>query len=220
VDAEAGAKALFSPVTQRAAGLLRVTAPTGFGRRNILPLVPELLSANPKLNIDLQLGEDVVDIVGRGIDVAIRIAPLKDSSLIARKISDNPRIVCASPAYLQAFGHPETLADLAQHNCLRLTSVPQWVFERDGEIVSAGVEGRFSSDNVEGVRELCVQGLGIVQLTRWDVLQELNEGSLVEIILADVRPQALSIWAVLPTTRYLPLRVTTFIDTLKASLNP
>jgi DNA-binding transcriptional LysR family regulator len=65
-----------------------------------------------------------------------------------------------------------------------------------------------------------VQGLGIVQLTRWDVLQELNEGSLVEIILADVRPQALSIWAVLPTTRYLPLRVTTFIDTLKASLNP
>ncbi len=218
VDAEAGAKALFSPTTQGASGLLRITAPTGFGRRNILPLVPGLLAANPKLNIDLQLGEDVVDIVGRGIDVAIRIAPLKDSNLIARKICDNPRIVCASPAYLHAFGHPQTLADLAEHNCLRLTSVPQWVFERDGEIISAAVEGRFSSDNVEGVRELCVQGLGLVQLTRWDVLKELNDGTLVEIVLADVRPQSLSIWAVLPTTRFLPLRVTTFIDTLKSSL--
>lgn len=218
VDAETGAKALFSPATLGAVGLLRVTAPSGFGRRNILPLVPGLLSANPKLSIDLQLSEDVVDIVRRGIDVAIRIAPLKDSSLIARKITDNPRIVCASPAWLKAAGQPKTLADLAAHNCLRLTSVPQWVFTCEGEVVSASVEGRFSSDNVEGVRELCVQGLGIAQLTRWDVMQELNAGTLVEIELADVQPQALSIWAVLPTTRYLPLRVTTFIDTVTASL--
>lgn len=218
VEAEMGARALFSPSTQGAAGLLRVTAPSGFGRRNILPLVPDLLADNPELSIDLQLSEDVVDIVGRGIDVAIRIAPLKDSTLIARKISDNPRVVCASPDYLRAQGTPRVVNDLIHHRCLRLSSVPQWIFEREGEVVRVGVEGRFQSDNVEGVRELCVQGLGMAQLTRWDVMQEIRAGALVEISLADVAPQALSIWALLPTTRYLPLRVSTFIDKLKSSL--
>lgn len=213
-----GARALFSPSTQGAAGLLRITAPSGFGRRNILPLVPDLLADNPELSIDLQLSEDVVDIVGRGIDVAIRIAPLKDSTLIARKISDNPRVVCASPDYLRAHGTPRVVDDLIHHRCLRLSSVPQWIFEREGELVRVGVEGRFQSDNVEGVRELCVQGLGMAQLTRWDVMQEIRAGALVEISLADVAPQALSIWALLPTTRYLPLRVSTFIDKLKSSL--
>ncbi|WAH52838.1 LysR family transcriptional regulator [Pseudescherichia vulneris] len=218
IDAETGARALFSPSTQGAAGLLRITAPSGFGRRNILPLVPELLADNPKLNIDLQLSEDVVDIVGRGIDVAIRIAPLKDSTLIARKITDNPRVICASPAYLKAQGTPQSVADLIKHHCLRLSSVPQWIFEREGETLRVSVEGRFSSDNIEGVRELCVQGLGIAQLTRWDVRKEILEGALVEIALADAEPQALSIWAVLPSTRYLPLRVSAFIEKLKSSL--
>ncbi|WP_313105351.1 LysR family transcriptional regulator [Pseudescherichia vulneris] len=218
IDAETGAKSLFSPSTQGAAGLLRITAPSGFGRRNILPLVPELLADNPKLNIDLQLSEDVVDIVGRGIDVAIRIAPLKDSTLIARKITDNPRVICASPAYLNSKDTPRLVEDLTTHHCLRLNSVPQWIFERDGEIIRVSVEGRFTSDNVEGVRELCVQGLGIAQLTRWDVRKEIQEGALVEIALADAEPQALSIWAVLPSTRYLPLRVSAFIEKLKSSL--
>jgi len=218
IDAETGAKSLFSPSTQGAAGLLRITAPSGFGRRNILPLVPELLADNPKLNIDLQLSEDVVDIVGRGIDVAIRIAPLKDSTLIARKITDNPRVICASPAYLNSKDTPRFVEDLTTHHCLRLSSVPQWIFERDGEIIRVSVEGRFTSDNVEGVRELCVQGLGIAQLTRWDVRKEIQEGALVEIALADAEPQALSIWAVLPSTRYLPLRVSAFIEKLKSSL--
>jgi len=218
IDAETGAKSLFSPSTQGAAGLLRITAPSGFGRRNILPLVPELLADNPKLNIDLQLSEDVVDIVGRGIDVAIRIAPLKDSTLIARKITDNPRVICASPAYLNSKDTPRLVEDLTTHHCLRLSSVPQWIFERDGEIIRVSVEGRFTSDNVEGVRELCVQGLGIAQLTRWDVRKEIQEGALVEIALADAEPQALSIWAVLPSTRYLPLRVSAFIEKLKSSL--
>lgn len=218
IEAEAGARALFSPSARGAAGLLRVTAPSGFGRRHILPLVSELLADNPELSIDLQFSEDVIDIVGKGFDVAIRIAPLKDSTLIARKIADNPRIVCASPEYLRAKGKPDTVEDLRIHNCLRLSSVPQWLFERDGDIFRIGVDGRFSSDNVEGIRELCMQGLGIAQLTRWDVMEELRNGTLVEIPFSDVRPQSLSVWAVLPTTRYLPLRVSTFIAKLRSSL--
>jgi len=218
IEAEAGARALFSAETKQASGLLRITAPSGFGRRNILPLVPALLDDNPQLRIDIQLTEDVVDIVGRGIDLAIRIAPLKDSSLIARKIIHNPRIVCASPAYLHKFGVPETLNDLTGHHCLKLTNVLQWTFEAEGQSLSVNVDGRFSSSNVESVRELCVQGLGIAQLTLWDVKKELNDGSLVAIALSDVTQQDLSVWAVLPTTRYLPLRVSMFIDALKNSL--
>lgn len=220
VEAEEGAKSLFSGKTAGAIGLLRVTAPSGFGRRNILPLIPELLSANPKLNVDLQLNEDVVDIVGGGIDVAIRIAPLRDSTLIARKITDNPRIICASPAYIQRYGRPDSLQQLSDHHCLRLTSVPQWTFDAAGQNKSISVEGRFSSNNVEGVRELCVQGVGIAQLTRWDVMKEIDAGALVEIALSDAQPQMLSVWALLPTTRYLPQRTSLFIEALKASLSP
>lgn len=187
IETEKGAKSLFSSDTKGVSGLLRVTAPSGFGQRYILPLVPSLLNNNPDLRINLQLTEDVVDIVGQGIDVAIRVAPLRDSSLIARKLSDNPRIVCASPDYLKKFGTPEVLHDLSFHNCLRLTNVMQWSFESLGHITSMTVDGRFSS-------------------------------SSVEVSLSDVLPQYLSIWALLPTNQYIPMRVNAFIENLKSSL--
>lgn len=219
VEAENGAKALFSPDTQGATGLLRITAPSGFGRRNLIPLIPGLLESNPELRIDLQLTDEVVDIVGRGIDVAVRVAPLRDSSLIARKIVDNPRVVCASPAYIRKCGAPDTLSELNIHNCLRLTNVLQWTFEVNDQSTSLSVDGRFSSGNVEGVRELCIQGLGLAQLTLWDVKKELTEGTLQEVIFSDASSQNLPVWALLPTSQYLPRRVNVFIDALKASLN-
>ncbi|WP_342755477.1 LysR family transcriptional regulator [Pantoea sp. MBD-2R] len=218
VEAAESAKASFSPDAKGASGLLRITAPSGFGRRQILPLIPLLLAGNPALKIDLQLNEEVVDIVGRGIDVAIRIAKLKDSNLIARKIVDNPRILCASPDYIKQVGVPDTLNDLTHHNCLRLTSVLQWTFEQEGQSTSISVDGRFSSGNVESVRELCMQGIGLAQLTLWDVKKEIEEGTLIEVKLQDARPQDLSVWALFPTTRHLPQRVTVFIEALKASL--
>ncbi|MDU4128249.1 MULTISPECIES: LysR family transcriptional regulator [Pantoea] len=218
VEAEEGAKGLFSPDSKGASGLLRVTAPSGFGRRYLLPLIPELLETNPDLRIDLQFSEDVVDIVGRGIDVAVRIAPLRDSSLIARKIVDNPRVVCASPDYLRQYGVPATLSELTEHNCLRLTNVLQWTFQSSGQSTSLSVDGRFSSGNVESIREFCVQGMGLAQLTLWDVKKELSEGTLQEVTFMDVDAQNLPVWALLPTSRYLPQRVNVFIDALKASL--
>lgn len=219
-EAEASAKALFTPEAQGAGGLLRITAPSGLGRRTIVPLIPDLLLANPEMRIDLQLNDEVVDIVSRGIDVAVRVAPLRDSSLVARKIADNPRILCASPDYLARCGTPGLLRDLRAHNCLRLTNVLNWSFAANGQIISHSVEGRFTSSNVEGIRALCIQGLGLAQLTYWDVKEELSRGELLEITLGDAAPQPLSIWAVLPTARYLPRRVTAFIDALKTALGP
>lgn len=216
-EAEESAKALFLPEATGAGGLLRITAPSGLGRRHILPLIPDLLSANPEMRIDLQLSDEVVDIVGSGIDIAVRVAPLRDSTLIARKIADNPRVLCASPHYLARCGTPQSVSDLAHHNCLRLSSVLQWSFEKQGEIESVSVEGRFSASNVDGIRALCVQGLGLAQLAWWDVKDEIAQGLLQEVVLAGVSPQRLSIWGVLPTVRYLPRRVTLFIAALKAA---
>lgn len=219
LEAEEGARAALSPKMKKGAtGLLRITVPSGFGRRNVLPLIPSLLRNNPELQVDIQFNEAIESIVSRGLDVAIRIAPLRDSNLIAKKIIDNPRILCASPEYLKKRGIPKKLNHLSQHDCLRLTNVMQWTFASDGKHKSVSVDGRFSSNNVEGIRELCVCGIGIAQLTYWDVKKELNEGKLIEIALDDVQPQQLSIWAVLPSTRYLPLRVSVFIESLKNSL--
>lgn len=217
-ETEQSARNLFSPDKQGATGQLRITAPSGFGRRTIIPLLPALMAENPELKIDFQLSDNVTDIVGLGYDVAIRIAPLRDSRLVAQRLADNPRVLCASPDYLARFGTPQLLADLHQHNCLRLSGVPQWSFIVDDHISSVSVEGRFSGSNVEGVRTLCVAGSGIAQLSAWDVQQELAAGELIEIALRDAQPQLLGVWALFPTARHLPTRVTVFLNALKQAM--
>lgn len=217
-ETEQSARNLFSPNKQGAIGQLRITAPSGFGRRTIIPLLPALMAENPELKIDFQLSDNVTDIVGLGYDVAIRIAPLRDSRLVAQRLVDNPRVLCASPDYLARFGTPQLLADLHQHNCLRLSGVPQWSFMVDDHISSVSVEGRFSGSNVEAVRTLCVAGSGIAQLSAWDVQQELAAGELIEIALRDAQPQLLGVWALFPTARHLPTRVTVFLNALKQAM--
>ncbi|MBK0098324.1 LysR family transcriptional regulator [Erwinia sp. S63] len=217
-ETEQSARNLFSPHQQGATGQLRITAPSGFGRRTIIPLLPALMEANPELRIEFQLSDDVTDLVGLGYDVAIRIAPLRDSRLVAHRLANNPRMLCASPDYLQRFGTPQTLNDLHHHNCLRLSGVVQWSFIIDGHISSLSVEGRFSGSNVEGVRTLCVAGSGIAQLSEWDIREELVSGELIAIELQDAQPQMLGVWALFPTTRQLPARVTVFLHALKKAM--
>jgi DNA-binding transcriptional LysR family regulator len=218
-ETEQSARTLFSPHTQGATGQLRITAPSGFGRRTIIPLLPALMAENPELRIEFQLSDNVTDIVGLGYDVAIRIAPLRDSRLVAQRLADNPRVLCASPDYLTRFGTPQTLSDLHQHNCLRLSGVLQWSFMVDDHLSTVSVEGRFSGSNVEGVRSLCVAGSGIAQLSAWDVKEELAAGELTEIALHDAQPQLLGVWALFPTTRHLPTRVTVFLQALKQAMH-
>lgn len=218
LEAERGALNLLSPQKSGAAGNLRLTAPSGFARRTIMPLLPALLANNPELNVDLQFSDDIIDIVGQGFDIAIRIAPLRDSRLVARKLADNPRVLCASPDYIKQHGKPTQLAALSEHSCLRLSSVLQWTFITDGQPTSISVEGRFSSSNVEGVRALCMAGMGLAQLTAWDVREELINGELIAISLDDVQDQMLAVWALFPTSRHLPVRVITFLDVLKQAM--
>ncbi|MCV4340655.1 LysR family transcriptional regulator [Pseudomonas capsici] len=202
-----------------ASGVLKVTAPTVFGQAVIMPLIPQLLAEHPALQIDLHLSDSIVDIVSLGIDVAIRIATLRDSGLVARSLAPNPRVLCASPVYLEQHGAPTTLADLRRHRCIALHGMPHWPFVQQGETVGFKGESLFSANSVEAVRTASKQGLGLAMLTYWDVRDDLEDESLRLVELEDATPEQLCITAVLPTRQQVPHRVRVFLDVLEASLS-
>lgn len=217
-EAEDSALGALQPAAGRVSGVLRMTAPSVFGQSMVLGILPGLLEKHPDLRVDLDVSDRVVDLVGQGLDLALRVAPLADSELVARRIAPNPRVMCASPAYLRQHGQPATLADLEQHQCILLQAVPRWPFVIDGSIQRRRVNGRISTSSVDAVRAAAVQGLGIAMLAWWDVFQHLQDGSLVQISLEDAAMEQLSIWAVMPTRRYVPARVKVFLDSLEAEL--
>jgi DNA-binding transcriptional LysR family regulator len=218
-DAEAGARAELSPSPGTASGVLRMTAPSGFGQSVVLPMLPRLLESNPDLRIDIDLSDRQVDIVGQGLDLALRIAPLEDSELVARKIAPNPRLICASPGYVKRYGRPDTVADLDQHRCIRLDAVGRWPLIVDGKLIRKRIEGYVTTTSVEAARTAAVQGLGIAMLTNWDVFRQLADNSLVEVHLQDASMEDLSVWAVIPSRRYVPNRVNVFLTALQKELS-
>lgn len=220
VEAEEAGRAALSPSRHGATGLLRVTAPAAFGRKVVTPLIPPLLLEHPGLRIDLQLTDSVVDIVHSGIDVAIRIAPLRDSSMIARRLAMNPRVLCAAPAYLARCGAPRVVADLAEHECLALSGVTHWPFAIAGKERLVRVAGRFTASTIEGVRVACIGGAGLALLSEWDVQGDLQSGALVIVRLDDASPQELAISAVYPTSRQVLPKLRVFVDRLQAALRP
>lgn len=218
LDAQEAACAAVRPTGAGASGLLRVSAPFTLGRKVIMPLVPELLRANPGLRIDLGLCDTLVDIVSSGVDVAIRIAPLKDSRLIARHLVDNPKHLYAAPAYLSARGIPESISDLENHECLAFSDTTHWVFDIDGAENAVRVSSRFTSSGVDGFLEACLAGLGIARLSWWDARDAVQSGALVRVDLPGTSPQKLSVWAVYPTRRHVLPKLRIFLQALQTSL--
>lgn len=219
LEAHRVALATLSADAGTASGLLRITAPSVFGQTVIMPLLAPLMAQNPALSVDVTLSDSIVDIVGLGIDVAIRIATMRDSALVARTLAPNPRIVCASPDYLARCGTPASLEALKAHQCIALHGMPFWSFVKQGEPVAIKAESSFSANSVEAVRTASKQGMGLAMLTYWDVRKELQEGSLVEVALEDVTPEQLSVKAVLPTRHQVPRRVEVFLEALVQALN-
>lgn len=218
LQASEEAKACLKSSAGTASGVLKVTAPTVFGQSVIMPLLPALLAEHPALRIDLTLSDSIVDIVGLGIDVAIRIATLRDSALIARPLAPNPRVLCASPAYLKRYGTPTTMEALTNHRRIALHGMPYWPFMRAGEAVAIRADGVFSANSVEAVRTACREGLGMAMLTYWDVRDDLAAGNLCLLELADAMPEQLFITALLPTRQHVPHRVGIFLQRLEAAL--
>lgn len=199
-------------------GVLKVTAPNVIGHAVIVPVAAELIADNPALRVDLILSDGVIDIASAGLDIAIRVAPMRPSDMIATKLSDNPYILCASPAYIARFGEPATTGDLVGHPCIKLHAMDTWPFRRGGELDRVRIDGPLSASSVDAVRAACIAGVGIAMMTYWDVYEQIERGELKRIGLADAEPDELGIWAVFPTRRHMPVRVRAFIDALRERL--
>ena len=212
----ANAEAAVSLGSVRASGQLRVSAPSGFGRRHVAPLVGDFMQTNPEVRVFLNLSDRLVDLVNENIDCAIRIGELTDSSLVSVRLGEMRRMVVASPAYLVAHGVPRTPEDLAGHNCLSLGQQRGWLFRdpETGEVDTVKVAGRFECNDGAVLHEWAQAGRGLAWRSLWEVGQDLKEGRLTSVLDAWQAPP-LGIYAVFPQRRHLPLRVRLFIDLLK-----
>ena len=200
-------------------GALKVAMPASFGHQHLAPLIPEFASRYPQVRLALSLSDRNVNVIDEGFDLAIRIAHLEDSSLAARRLAPNRRVVCASPAYLERHGTPLTPQDLAQHNCLTANDfVMSWDYkEPDGRPGSVRVSGRYACDNWEVLREWALAGMGVALKSTWDVHRHLEDGSLVSVCPGYTFGSDVAIYAVYPHRRFLPAKTRVFIEFLAAS---
>ncbi|MCC8362438.1 LysR family transcriptional regulator [Lysobacter sp. A6] len=203
------------------AGTLRMTMSSTFGRLYISPLLPEFLALHPDVRVSVDLNDLKVDLVNAGTDLAIRIGALDDSTLVARKLASNRRVLCASPDYLRKHGAPQTPEDLARHECLLLVGTQGrqdvWRLQGpDGE-VAVRVQGRIESNQGELLRDAAVAGMGIALHSTWHVNGDLRAGRL-QVLLADYPPPDTGIHAVMPQRRLVPPRVRAFVDFLAQRL--
>lgn len=193
-------------------GTLRVTAPASFGRIHLIPALKGFMSKYPDITVDFRFSDSIIDMVEGGFDVAIRVAELKDSTLIARKLAQDRRIVVASPEYLQEFGTPKKPQDLANHNCINLMGMDNWPFKTDNGLFNVHTSGRLRTDNGDAMRDATINGLGISINSLWSVYQQIESGDLVEILQDYPLDMDANIWAVYPSSRLTPLKVRAFID--------
>ena len=199
-------------------GVLKVTSPNVIGHSIVVPVVAELMANNPALRVDLTLSDGVIDIATVGLDVAVRVAVLKPSDMIATRMADNPFTLVASPGYVARFGEPVTTEDLAHHACIKLHAMDNWPFTRGGELQRVRISGPMSASTVDAVRAACIAGVGIAMLTYWDVHKQIECGELKRVVLTDVQPLEIRVWAVFPTRTQMPARVRAFIDALRERL--
>ncbi len=173
----ANAEASVSAGGVKASGHLRLTAPAGFGRRHVAPLVPKFLALHPEVSVSLNLSDRVVDIVNEGVDCAVRVGDLPDSSLVSVRLADNRRLCVATPEYLRRAGVPQTPADLTRHECLTLSSDASqtrgWAFSVDGQVTHLRPSGRLDCSDGQVLHDWCLAGLGIAWRSTWEVEHEI-----------------------------------------------
>lgn len=173
-------------------GTIRLSAPIDLGENLIVPLIDRFMDRHPDVAVELQLSDGYVDIVGQGLDLALRFGALKDSSLMARKIGCNRRVICAAPAYIKAHGAPQHPDELVNHNCLIMQFGQrvdrEWRFTIGEQSWDVSVSGNRIANSGARVHRWCLDGRGIALKTIWDVADDLKHGRLVEL-LQDFTPQ-------------------------------
>ena len=201
-----------------AQGLLRVGTSVAFGRRVIVPLALDFMARHPQVQLDLSFEDRYTDLVANGIDVAVRMGKLADSSLGARFLGMNPWLLAAAPAYLKKHGRPKGPKDLSSHNALIYSSVQGdavWRLNRaNGEPVTVTVTGYLRSNNLSAVLAAARGGLGIAALPRYVAQDSLTSGHIVEVLKDHALPEQ-EIHAVFPSPKLVPAKVQAFIALLQ-----
>ncbi|MGS5089239.1 LysR family transcriptional regulator [Hydrogenophaga sp. A37] len=222
------AEASVSAGGVKASGHLRITAPAGFGRRHVAPLIPHFRELHPEVTMSLNLSDRVVDVAGEGYDCAVRVGDLPDSSLVSVRLADNRRLCVATPKYLQQHGRPQTPADLTRFDCLVLSSDASqtrgWAFSMparastaegaEREIVHLRPGGPLDCSDGQVLHEWCLAGYGIAWRSTWEVEADIAAGRL-EAVLEEHAAPPNGIYALFPQRKHLALRVRLWIDFLK-----
>ncbi|EGU29840.1 LysR family transcriptional regulator [Vibrio scophthalmi] len=193
-------------------GKLKITAPVTYGEMHIAPLLHEFLLLYPQLDLELNLTNQTVDLIENGYDIAIRLGRLRDSTMIAKRLSSRQLYVCASPDYIQRYGAPHSLSELSHHQCL-VGSVEYWHFQDKNSEKSLRVSGRIQCNSGFALLDAAKRGLGLVQLPDYYVQAGLDSGELVEV-LKEYRDEREGIWALFPQNRNLSPKVRLLIDFL------
>ncbi|WP_244745289.1 LysR family transcriptional regulator [Paraburkholderia terricola] len=208
--------------TLEVSGLIRIAVASTFGRLHVLPLIPELLSLNPGLQVDLVLSDLVRDMVEDRIDLAIRVGPVNDPDAVVRRVATTPLVCVGSRRYFEQQGIPRTPAELVDHNCLLyggLTESANWPFVGPDGPFSVAVRGNLSSNSVETIRAGVLDGVGIGLFARVSLADELRHPDVIAVLedfIGDVRDISV-IW---PRRRFVPARVRRVTDFFAAALPP
>lgn len=218
----ANAEASVSAGGVKASGHLRITAPAGFGRRHVAPLVPRFRELHAEVTISLNLSDRVVDIAGDGYDCAVRVGDMPDSSLVSVRLADNRRMCVATPKYLKQHGTPQTPQDLARFDCLVLSSEASqtrgWTFNVPkgdaSEVIHYRPTGPMNCSDGQVLHDWCLASYGFAWRSLWEVEAEVKAGELVAVLEQFAAPPN-GVYAVFPQRKHLPLRVRLWVDYLK-----
>jgi DNA-binding transcriptional LysR family regulator len=218
----ANAEASVSAGGVKASGHLRITAPAGFGRRHVAPLVPKFRELHGDVTISLNLSDRIVDIAGEGFDCAVRVGDMPDSSLVSVRLADNRRMCVATPKYLKQHGAPAHPGELSRFDCLVLSSDASqtrgWAFKVPkgdaAEVVHFRPHGPMDCSDGQVLHDWCLASYGIAWRSSWEVEAEIQAGQLVAVLEEFAAP-ANGIYAVFSQRKHLPLRVRLWLDFLK-----
>lgn len=201
-------------------GVLRISAAVTFARLHILPALKTFLDRHPNLQIDIVLDDRTIDLLEKGVDVALRMGSLDDSTMTARRIAQSRRLVVGTPAYLAEAGVPKTPADLSQHQVIVYSlrgGGESWAFSQSGKEVAVVVSGRVSVSAAEGMRTTVLGGLGLAIASEWMFSPELADGS-VQAVLTDWELPSIDLWAVFPAGRLVSAKARAFVAFVEETL--
>ena len=217
LDALSEADEALSPLRTEPSGILRVTAPMTVTLTRLSASIPRFLSSYPQITLDLRLDDRRIDLVREGFDLAIRGSDnLEDSSLIARKLTVMPHVLCAAPSYFEARGKPKAPSDLRSHECVRFSlsdHADVWEFRKDGHTERIPVNARYSVSSSLAVRDALREGFGLTLIPKPYVEDDLREGRL-QCVLEDWRTVETTLYAVYPSRQHLAPKIQAFLGFL------